>query len=69
MQRQSPTEDVIAQKQVGEPGYVGAYNVGKYNGGVPSVVRPWSLGNCDTLKACKASIPIMPTHLDLGTGL
>lgn len=49
MQRPSPTEDVIAQKQIGEPDYVGAYNVGKYNGGVPSVVRPRSLGYCDTL--------------------
>ena len=26
-------EDAIAQKQIGEPDYVGAYNVGKYNGG------------------------------------
>ena len=39
------------QKQgLGENSYVGAYNVGKYNGGVPSVVRPWSLGNCYTIK-------------------
>ena len=33
----SPTEDAIAQKQIGEPDNVGAYNVGKCNGGVPSV--------------------------------
>ncbi len=36
--RPSPTEDANAQKQIGEPGNVGAYNVGKCNGGVPSVV-------------------------------
>ena len=42
-------EDVIAQKQIGEPHCVGAYNVGKYNGGVSSVVRPRNLGNCDTI--------------------
>ena len=42
-------EDAIAQKQIGEPDYVGAYNVGKYDDGVPSVVRPRNLGNCDTL--------------------
>lgn len=37
-ERPSPTEDAIAQKQIGEPDYMGAYNVGKCNGGMPSVV-------------------------------
>ena len=60
-ERPSPTEDVIAQKRIGAPSYVGAYKApASTMSVVPSVVRPCNLDDYDTYLQAHANVADPP---------